>query len=122
MAYEYELWLKRAKKNNLTPLWTALSTLIFAPLGYWFNGDGFKGLRYSIVIFFAGYVTLSIATIIGSLILMVDVYRVSAKNETVFTKEKTSFDYSQRGWLIKTLMIAFLIIFILFAILFSSII
>ncbi len=122
MTYDYDLWLQRGKKNRITPFWAALATIILAPLGYWFNGDGYRGLKYTAVIFFAGYVTLSIATFIGSAILAWHVYRVSKRHEERFAKAKDSIEYSNLGLIIKLVIVTFLILFGVFSFLFFSLI
>jgi hypothetical protein len=122
MTYDYDLWLRRGKQNRITPFWAALATIIFSPLGYWFNGDGYRGLKYTAVIFFTGYVTLSIATFIGSAILAWHVYRVSTRHEARFANEKGSIDYSNLGWIIKLVMVSFVILFGVFSFLFFSLI
>jgi hypothetical protein len=111
MAYDYDLWLRRGKINRITPGWAALATIILSPLGYWFNGDGYRGLKYTVVIFFAGYVTLSIATFVGSVILAWDVYRVSKRHEEKFVNARDSVEYSNLGWIIKLAIVSFLILF-----------
>jgi hypothetical protein len=111
MAYDYKLWLKRAKLYRITPGWAALATFILAPLGYWFNGDGYKGLRRTVVIFFVGYVTLGLGTFIGSFILPIEVYRVSKRHEKQFTKEKIKPKYYGHAWVLKLLLIATLLLF-----------
>ncbi len=122
MAYDYELWLQRAKQNELTPFWIALSTLILAPLGYWLCGDGYKGLRYTVVIFFAGYVTLGVATIIGALILAVNVYLTSSRNEKRFSAEGKEIKRSGRGWIYKTILTGSLILLLAMGFLFTYLI
>jgi hypothetical protein len=122
MAYNYNLWLRRGKRNRITPFWAALATVILAPLGYWFNGDGYRGLKYTAVIFFAGYVTLSVATFIGSAILAGDVYRVSKRHEKRFVNAQGDFKYSNLSWIIKLVMVSFLILFGVLIFLFFSLI
>ncbi len=112
MPYDYSLWLNRSKRYEISPFWAAFSTFIFAPLGYWFNGDGFKGLKYGIIVFFAGYITLGIGTFIGSIILLIDVYRVSNRQEKRYGVEGGDGESSKKGWIIKgALMTIFFIFF-----------
>ncbi|MFV2040938.1 MAG: hypothetical protein ACC644_03005 [Candidatus Hydrothermarchaeales archaeon] len=97
----YILWQKRAKRNKLTPLWTAAAALLFTPLGYWFNGDGARGVKYTIIIFFAGYVTLATAAFLGTIVLTINVYNVSKRYEARFQREHTGVDYTKKGGMIK---------------------
>ncbi len=97
----YRLWLSRSKRNNITPLWTAIAALIFTPLGYWFNGDGTRGVKYAIIIFFAGYVTLAMAAFIGTFVLTINVYIVSKRYEAQFQRENTDIYYTKKGIIIK---------------------
>lgn len=110
MAYDYGLWLWRGKRNRITPIWAALVTIVLAPFGYWFCGDGYRGLKYTVVIFFAGYVTLGLATFIGSVILAADVYRVSMKHEQKIANSEESIEYSKYGSAIKLVFVAVLLI------------
>jgi hypothetical protein len=111
MAYDYGLWQKRAKRYEITPIWAALATVILAPLGYWFNGDGIKGLKYTVIIFFAGYVTLGILTFVGAALLTYDVYNMALRHEKRFASEKASIDHSEYSWIFKGGMMGFLLAF-----------
>jgi len=108
----YRLWRVRAKRYGFTPLWVALVTLIFAPLGYWFLGDGYRGIKYAIVLFFAGYLTLGIGSLFGSILLAVDVYRRAANYEKRYPMGSEQIEHSQYGRLYKGVIIILLLTFI----------
>ncbi|RMF90197.1 MAG: hypothetical protein D6733_04445 [Methanobacteriota archaeon] len=112
MTRPYELWLVRAKRHGLGPLWIAMATAILAPAGYWLNGEGLKGLKYTVIIVFAGYATLGLGTFIGAALMTYDAYRKAAAYEQRFGSEKQELEYTDRGGLIKGAMTLFLLAFL----------
>ena len=107
----YLLWRARAKTHGFTPLWAGLVTLILAPLGYWLLGEGYRGIKYAIILFFAGYLTLGIGSIIGSVLLAADVYRRADENERVYVTDTEKVEYSKHGLLYKGAVLIILLAF-----------